>query len=90
LEEKVCNGHPKSTKITIFFTTIGPRDLEFDPIWLCDMPKCSVDTDGHILGIIGPNWEKKFAPDTINPPKSPYFLPQLLLYRTYIALNSCI
>jgi hypothetical protein len=58
LGEKVCTGHYKSTKITIFLTTIDPRDLEFDPIWLCDMPKCSVDTDGHILGIMGPIWRK--------------------------------
>jgi hypothetical protein len=48
---------------------IGPRDLEFHPIWLYDMPKCSVDTDGHILAIMGPIWEKKFAKDIPNPSK---------------------
>jgi hypothetical protein len=35
-------------------------------------------TDGHILGIMRPIWKKKFATDTRNPPKSPYFLPQLV------------
>jgi hypothetical protein len=42
-------------------TTIGPRDLEFHPIWLYDMPKCFVYTDGHFLGIIiyGTNLEEK-------------------------------
>jgi hypothetical protein len=39
LGEKVSTGHHKSTKITIFFTTIGPHDLEFDPIRISNMPK---------------------------------------------------
>jgi hypothetical protein len=56
---------------------MGPCDLEFHPVWFCDMPKCFVCTDGHILGIMGPIWEKKFATNIQNPPKSLYFLPQL-------------
>jgi hypothetical protein len=28
---------------------MGPCDLEFHPVWFCDMPKSFFYTDGHIF-----------------------------------------